>query len=213
MLPTIVPLYGSFVLGIGEDQSLLLGLLLGTAFISSMCFVFLWRYVAVKIGIKRGLMISMTTFIITLIPLMFISDVLGGFIAFFLVGVGLSGSFFFIDVFISVIVDEDELNTGIRREGSYFGIHALIVRLSTVLIYLTISIVFNTVGWTVFSQLGSDEATIIGLRSLMFIFPAIFLGLGIISLSRFPITKEKYIHLKQNIEDLHAKKMEKVQDI
>lgn len=211
MLPTIVPLYGSFVLGIGEGESVLLALLLGVAFISAAGFIFLWGYVSLRTGIKKGLMMSMFIFIITLIPFMFISDIITGFIAFFLVGIGFSGSLFFLDVIMSAIVDYDELNTGIRREGGYFGIHALITRFSTIFIFLTISFVFNSVGWTVFNPLGTTEETIFGLRILMFFFPSVALLVGILSMSRFPITKEKQEQMKRDLEELHDKKKEKVE--
>lgn len=210
MLPTIIPLYGEFVLGIEEGESILLGLLLGVAFISAALFIFLWRYVAVKIGMKNGFMLSMTIFIITLIPLLFISDVISAFISFFFVGLGLSGSFMFIDVIIPTVIDYDELKTGVRREGGYFGINALIIRLSGIFTFLTISLVFNSVGWTVFDPKGTTEQTIFGLRSLMTIFPIIALIIGIISISRFPIDKQKYHEIKIKVEELHKQKKEKI---
>ncbi|GAH15536.1 unnamed protein product, partial [marine sediment metagenome] len=81
----------------------------------------------------------------------------------------------YVDLVLAAVIDEDELTTGIRREGGYYGINALITKLSTILIFLTISIVFTSVGWAVFDPLGTTEQTIFGLRSLMFIFPAIAL--------------------------------------
>ncbi len=188
----------------------MLGLLLGIAFIGVIVFLFLWRYIILKVGMKLGFIISMITFIITLIPFMFISDPMIALIAFFFVGLGMSGSFLFIDVIIPAIVDYDELQTGIRREGSYFGVNALIIRLSTIFIFLTISLVFDSVGWRVFDPLGATEATKIGLRHLIFTFPAIALGLGILTMSLFPITKKKYQQIKNDIKKLHAEKKEKV---
>lgn len=207
MLPTIVPLYGQFVLN--ESNSTILGLLLGVTFISAAIFIFFWRWVVVKVGVKKGLMMSMATFIITLLPFMFISDVITAFIAFFIVGIGLAGDLLYVDLVLATVIDEDELTTGIRREGGYYGINALITKLSTILIFLTISIVFTSVGWAVFDPLGTTEQTIFGLRSLMFIFPAIALCIGIISMSRFPITKEKYEQIKLEADKLHKEKIEK----
>ncbi|MFX0003828.1 MAG: MFS transporter, partial [Candidatus Hermodarchaeota archaeon] len=134
MLPTIVPLYGSFVLYIPEGESYLLGLLLGTTFISAAIFMPLWRFIAIKIGMKRGYMLSFITFITTLLPFMFITTVEIGFIAFFLVGIGLSGALLFADIVLAAIIDQDEITTGIRREGGYYGINALITKLSTILV-------------------------------------------------------------------------------
>jgi GPH family glycoside/pentoside/hexuronide:cation symporter len=210
MLPIITPLYGKFVLGIGEGETYLLGLLLGVTFISAAGFMILWRYIAVKVGMKRGVMISIITFIITLIPFMFISDVSSSFLAFLFVGLGLSGAFYFGDILLSAIIDDDELKIGTRRDGGYFGINALITKLSTIFVIITISFVFNTVGWAVFDPVATENI-IFGLRSLMFIFPAIALIIGFIAISRFPITKEKYEQLKKDIEQLHAQKREKIQ--
>jgi GPH family glycoside/pentoside/hexuronide:cation symporter len=198
------------VLKIGEGETILLGLLLGMAFISAALFMFFWRWLIIKTGIlKKGFMISMTVFIVTLIPLLFISEVIIAFICFFLIGIGMSGSFMFIDLIIPAIIDYDELQTGIRREGGYFGINAFIVRLSTILIFLSISLVFNSVGWKVFDPVGTTEQTIFGLRSLMTLFPIIALIIAIISMSRFPIDKEKYKKLQKDIEVLHIEKKKK----
>lgn len=211
LLPAIVPLYGEFVLGIGEGQSILLGLLLGTSFISAAGFMLFWRWLIVKTGIlKKGFMISMGVFIFTLLPLFFVSNIFIAFICFFLIGIGMSGSFMFIDLIIPAIIDYDELETGIRREGGYFGINAFIVRLSTIFTFLTISLVFNSVGWKVFDPVGTTNQTIIGLRSLISIFPIIALIIALISMSKFPINKQKYNEIKSEIEILHRRKEEKL---
>ncbi|MFW9938835.1 MAG: MFS transporter [Candidatus Thorarchaeota archaeon] len=210
MLPVVVPLYGRFVLQIGEGESFLLGLLLGVAFISAAIFMALWRFIIVRVGMKRGVMISMITFIITLAPFMFINDVLSAFIAFLFAGLGLSGAIFFGDILLSAIIDEDELITGTRREGGYFGINALLTKLSTILVILSINIVFNSVGWAVFDPLGTTFQTIFGLRSLIFIFPACALMIGLVAISWFPITKKKYQTIKEEIEKLHLEKRKKI---
>jgi len=209
MLPMIVPLYGSFVLDIPEGESMLLGLLLGITFISAALFMIFWRYIALKVGMKRGYMLSFTVFIITLIPLMFISTIEIAFVAFFIVGIGLSGSLLFGDIVLAAIIDQDELSTGIRREGGYYGINALITKLSTILVILTVNLVFSSTGWKVFDPTGTLQIEL-GLRSLMVIFPAIALGIGIIAIIKFPITKEKYEQLKKDVEELHKEKQQKI---
>jgi GPH family glycoside/pentoside/hexuronide:cation symporter len=204
MLPTIVPLYAEFVLNV--EDSLLQSLLLGFAFISSMFFVFLWRFVTMKIGLRKGFILSMVGFILVLLPFMFITDFISGLITFLLLGLGLSGSLFFRDPLVSAIADEDELETGVRREGSFYGVNALIIRLSTIFIFLTINLVFQSVGWTVFTPETADANTILGLRMLMFVFPAIALVVGIISMYFFPITKSKFEEIKKKVNELHEQK-------
>ncbi|MFX1496233.1 MAG: MFS transporter [Promethearchaeota archaeon] len=208
MLPTIVPLYAKFVLH--TSDAFLQSILLGLAFISSIIFIFLWRFVTLKIGLKKGFIISMLAFIIVLIPFMFISDFFWGLITYFLVGVGLSGSLFFRDPLVSAIADEDELKTGVRREGSFYGVNALIIRLSTIFIFVTINSVFQSVGWRVFEPSSVGPDTIFGLRMLMFVFPAVALTFGIIMMLFFPITKKKFEVIKQQVNKLHEEKRAKL---
>ncbi|MFX0071006.1 MAG: MFS transporter [Candidatus Hermodarchaeota archaeon] len=208
MLPTITPLYGSFVLGI--DDSFILSLFLATAFISAAIFVFIWKPILRKFGAKKTYLYILATFIITLAPFMFISDMTSAFIAYFCLGIGLSGAMIIRDVSISAIIDEDELNTGTRREASYYGINGFMVKLTNVFVFISIALVFNSVGWAVFDPVGTSEETIFGLRSLMFLFPAFFLLLGFISMLKFPIDKEKYDQLSLEARKLHEVKKEKV---
>jgi GPH family glycoside/pentoside/hexuronide:cation symporter len=214
ILPTITPLYGSFVLNVSEGESLLLGIMLAMTFISAAIFLSLWRYIALKIGMRKGYMLSNGVFILSLIPFMFINDRLLAFIGFFIVGIGLAGALLFADILLAAVIDEDELRTGIRREGGYYGINALVTKLSTIFVVLSISLVFNSTGWAIFDPvLGSNEEVIFGLKSLMFIFPAIALTIGIISIYRFPITKEKYDEIKAKTEALHQEKSNKIKNI
>jgi GPH family glycoside/pentoside/hexuronide:cation symporter len=207
MLTIITPLYGIYVLNI--KSGLILSILLGLAFISAAFFMIVWRVVALKFGAKMGHIIAMTTLLITLIPLMFISEIIGAIITYIIVGIGLAGVLFFRFVTLPVIIDDDELTTGIRREGGYYGINALIIRLTTIAIYITISIVFINVGWAVFEPKAGAN-TILGLRSLMVIFPVIALGIGIVSMLRFPITKQRYEYIKHELTKLHEEKKNKI---
>lgn len=205
MLPTIVPLYGKFVLHI--EDTLLISLLLGLTFISAAIFItILWKPVVKRIGNRKAWMISMSIWILTLLPIMFIDTFILGMIVFFLIGIGLSGSLYIIDLVVSDIIDEDEINTNMRREASYYGVNALFLRMTTVLVFLAISSVFTSVGWAVFEPEYVTPEIIFGLRSLMFIFPAIALGIAILSIYKYPLDGEKLSQLKSELQKIHDKK-------
>lgn len=208
MLVPMTNLYGSYVLNVKE--SLLLSLLLATTFISAAGFVFLWRVIVLKIGAKNSFISALISMAITLFPFMIITNLVFAFIAFFLVGFGLAGILIVRDVAISAIIDEDEISHGTRREGAFYGINSFFVKLTQFLVFLTIGLVFNSVGWAIFNPLGTTQETILGLRSLMFVFPAIALVIGIISMIRFPITKEKYEDITLEAAKLHLSKKEKI---
>jgi GPH family glycoside/pentoside/hexuronide:cation symporter len=208
MLPTLNSLYASFVLGV--DSSLMQSLLLGLTFISAAIFMFLWRFLSVRWGVKKGHIIAMITLIICLIPFMFITTFQQAIFAYLLAGVGLSGVLFFRAVTIATVIDEDELKTGVRREGVYYGSNALITRLSTIAMFASISLVFINIGWAEYNPVGTTSQTILGLRLLFFVFPAIAMCLGILAMSGFPINKAKHQQIKEEINKLHDKKREKI---
>ncbi|MFX1442972.1 MAG: MFS transporter [Promethearchaeota archaeon] len=208
MLPTITALYGSFVLGIKD--SLILSLFLALVFISAAIFVFVWKPIINKLGPKKAFRWVLVAFIITLAPFMFISDMISAFFAYFCLGFGIAGALMIRDVTIGPIIDEDELITGTRREAGYYGINGFCIKLTNVAIFISIALVFNSVGWAIFDPTGTSEETIFGLRSLMFIFPTAFLLIGIISILKFPITKERYDEITQKVKKLHEQKKEKI---
>ncbi|MHA1783145.1 MAG: MFS transporter [Promethearchaeota archaeon] len=209
MIPTILPLYGSFVLKI--DDSLILSLFLAIGFISAAIFIFFWQHVVKKIGIKKAFIATIVILIFNLVPFMFISRAFFAFIFFFLLGIGLAGALFVRDVNISAIIDQDELINGIRREAGFYGINGFIAKLTNVAVFLCIALVFNSVGWAIFDPLGTSEQTIFGLRSLFFIFPAIFLLIGLIAMIKSPLTKEIYNEITEKAKKLHELKRKKIE--
>ena len=211
ILPTVFPLFSSFVLVLKEGESVLVGFLLALTFISAMFYMFIWRFIALKVGVRKGIMISQVIFILTLLPYMWISSFIEALIVALLLGIGLSGSLFYLDILIATVMDEDELITGVRRSGGIYGISTFILRYASIFMILSINLVFNSVGWAVFNPVGATEQIILGLRLLMFLFPTIALAIGILAAIKFPITKERYEEIKQELEKLHAQKREKLQ--
>ncbi len=211
MLPTVFPLYGDFVLGV--QDAFIQSMMLGIGFVAAMIFVFPWRMIIKKLGAKNAFISSLIVFIATLMPFMFISNALGGFITLLIWGFGLAGVLIVRDVTISAIIDEDELNMGIRREAGYYGILGFFVKLTNVVIYITIALVFIGTDWALFDPSTIDTENILGLRSLMFIFPTIFLIFGILSMLFFPINKEKYDKITEEARKLHSEKKERVKSI
>ena len=209
MVPTVIPLYVKFVLG--EKDSLMVSLIMGIVFISAAIFMtILWNPVVRKIGPRKAWIISMIIFLISMVPLMFITEVIHGFIVFFFMGVGFSGSMYIIDLIVADIIDEDEVKTGLRREAGFYGVNALFLRLSTVFVFVCIGLVFANVGWAVYEPENVTPAVIFGLRALMFIFPAIALGIGIIVMYKYPLDGERLRQVKEDLQKLHDEKRSKV---
>ena len=204
MLPVVVPLYGEFILGFADP--FMISLLLGVTFLSAALFMtILWKPLVQKIGPRKSWLISMTIWIISLVPLFFLGPGMevAAFVVFFLMGIGLSGSLYIVDIIIADIVDEDEVKTGVRREGGYYGVNIFFQRFATVFVFLIIGPVFLIADWGEFNPINIPD---LELRSLMFIFPAIALVIAIIAISFYPLDGANLKQIKSRLTELHEKK-------
>lgn len=205
MMATIVPLYGTIVLGV---EPLMVSLLLGITFISSTIFItFLWRPIVLKIGPRKTWMISMAVWIGTLIPLMFIEGLIAGIVCFTLIGMGLAGSLYNIDLIVSDIIDEDEVNLGSRREAGYYGVNALFLRLSTVVVFLAIGPLFLIADWQVYDpNVAPTAEQIFTLRALMALLPIIALLIAIFAMYKYPLDGARLKEVKELQKRVHEEK-------
>ncbi|MHA1715874.1 MAG: MFS transporter, partial [Promethearchaeota archaeon] len=98
----------------------------------------------------------------------------------------LAGALYHVDIIHGDIIDEDELKTGVRRAGSYYGINAFIHRFSTIAVISSIALVFTGAGWAEYEPQGSINV-ILGLKIIIFLFPAISMILALIFLKIYKI--------------------------
>ncbi len=207
----LVPIINTYYLGyiIGITDAFFQMMFLALIFISAIIFMIIWRNIFTKNGAKKAHMRALGAMIIALIPTLFIWEIIGAIFTYILMGFGFAGIMFGRDVVMSAIIDYDENNTGIRREGAYYGVNALIIRLSTVAVAISLAIVFPTVGWATYDPASVTDLTLIGIRILMCIFPSVAIGLALILFRKFPINKEKYAEIKEKLEELHSEKLQK----
>ena len=211
VVTTVVVLYGKFVLGIGEGETIYIALMLVIAFLSAALFMnILWKPVVRKTGNRKAWMISVLIWIISLVPFMFIQDKFQGMIVVFFFGMGMSGPIYIIDLILSDIIDEDEVNTGTRREAGYYGVKAFIYKLSSVLVFLTIGLVFTNVGWAVYEPNRVTPEVIFGLRALMFIFPAIALIISFLTMYKYSLQGERLGKVKEERQKIHNEKRSRI---
>ncbi|GAF97670.1 unnamed protein product, partial [marine sediment metagenome] len=145
LLGTVIPLWGLHVLNVTDTFQT--SLLLGAIFIIGLVSVVLWNFLDVKIGSRKAFAISLVAYFIASIPLLFVEDYTLAMVTIIFTGIGFGGQLYFIYLIIADVIDDDELKTGVRREGSFFGITNFFMRLAMVLSIVTIGMVFTTTGW------------------------------------------------------------------
>ena len=204
LLLTVFPLFAVFILGIGAG-TLMIGVTLMIALLSAAIFQPLQSKIRGKIGTRKGLMLGLGIWIVTLFPLIFLSNnALSRTLAmviFFTIGFGLSAALFHIDLIHGDVIDQDSLKFGVKRAASYYGVNAFIHRFSTILVITTIYIIFSGTGWSSYEPIIADPALRdLGLKALLFIFPAIALVGAIIFFKYYDLHGEKLENMRKELE-------------
>ncbi len=205
VLLTVFPLYAVEVLGISED-AMMIGIILMIALLSAAIFQPVQSKIRSKVGTRKGLMIGLAIWIITLFPLIFLSNnemsSILAMIIFFTIGFGLSAALFHIDLIHGDVIDQDALKFGVRRAASYYGVNAFIHRFSTVLGITTIALIFSGTGWSSYESIVADPAIReLGLKALIFVFPAIALLGAIICFRFYDLHSEKLENMRHQLEE------------
>lgn len=204
LLATLVQIFGRQVLNIDAFNT---SLIMGVMYIVGAVSVVLWRWIDIKLGSKKGYAISIVAYFFGSLPLMFIDAYEIVLLTAALMGLGFGGLLYFIYLIIADIIDEDELKTGVRREGAFFGITNFFMRLSMILSIVTIGFVFVQSDWGVYDPLIDVD---FALRFLFIVIPGIALGISLVCLYFYPFSKSKVEDIKKKLLELHKEKGEKV---
>ncbi len=128
-----------------------------------------------------------------------------------LAGFGLAGPQTLTNVLFAQVADEDELRSGVRREGAFFGVNAMLTKpAQSVALALTPFILEATHFVTRESNQGQiylnqPASALFGIRALMGLIPGTALILGAIILIWFPLRGKYLAKMQQDVLALHAR--------
>ncbi len=204
LLLSVFPLYAVYVLGRTED-AFLIGVTLMLALLSAAALMPVQMRIRKKFGTRKGLMIGLGIWIVTLFPLTLLSNNeisrTLSFLVFISIGFGLSAALFFVDLIHGDVIDQDALKFGVRRASSYYGVNAFIHRFSMILGITTIYIVFSGTGWSSYEPVVNNPVLLdLGIKSLMFLFPSIALIGSILFFKFYDLHGEKLEKMRQELE-------------
>ncbi len=129
-----------------------------------------------------------------------------------LAGIGVSAAYILPDSILPDVIEWDELRTGRRQEGIYYGIRTLIRKLTGALV---IFITLQVLGWSGYQsppddviQFTQPDSALFMIRLMVSFLGAIIL-LGTILLAwSYPLTREKYERIQKLLARRKNKKME-----
>jgi len=208
ILPTIIPLQATYILQIADDNGILIGVLLLAGFLVGGLSMPLWTKIRQKKGARFTGLVIFVIWALSLIIYVQAMDFVSALIAMLFVGFGLGGSIYFYDQTIAEIIDEDEVKIGTRRAGAYYGVISFFIRLSGIINFLVIGIIFSGTEWSSYTP-NPGVDVIAGIKLLLGVYPVIVLVIGFIGLWLYPI-KGKYLdEMQVKLAELHAQKVQK----
>jgi len=135
-----------------------------------------------------------------------------GFLA---VGFGMSGMQTITYLLLGQVIDEDEVRTGVRREGAFFGANALITKpaqsiaLSLTAIILTASDFVTRESNNNQIFLDQPASALFGIRAVVGLIPGIALLIGAVILFWYPLKGKYLLEVKTKILEMHVEKHER----
>jgi len=200
-LPAAIPLFSKYVLGISDAQMTPIFL---AVFGSAIVFFFVWNAVVPKVGPRTAFRWGLVLFALALSPFLFIDTYTAILISAPFLGIGLAALMMIIDILISDIVDEDQVRTGTRREGMYFGVHGFVIRFNIALQGLIFGAVLTWGGYVPGAV--QTEQALLSIRLLMTAVPWVALALSFVAITLYPLHGERLARVKEQVARLQAGK-------
>jgi GPH family glycoside/pentoside/hexuronide:cation symporter len=127
-------------------------------------------------------------------------------------GFGLSGPQTLTNVLFAQVADEDELRSGVRREGAFFGVNALLTKPAQSVALALIPLVLEATQFVTRESQGGQiyldqpASAILGIKALVGLIPGAALILGAIILIWFPLRGEYLRRVQEEVLALHGQK-------
>jgi GPH family glycoside/pentoside/hexuronide:cation symporter len=200
-LTTGVLFYVKYSLNAGESFG---SVILGVAFIVSAATLEIWRrLVANRFEARTTLMIANAVMAISVIPLGFAPNTITAAIAAAGLGLGLAGLILLGDVIVADVIDEDEVKTGQRREGMYFGMSKFIMKLSGSIVALWFGWIAPAYGYDSALEVQPDTVAA-GFRIFMTVPVIVSSILAILTLFFYPLYGKQLQAVKDTLAARHS---------
>ena len=169
-----------------------------------------------RFGVVRALQILLVIAALGLIAITFAPPNLI-LICIALAGFGLSGPQTLSNILFAQVADEDEVRSGVRREGAFFGVNALLTKpAQSVALVLIAQILAASQFVTRESNQGlifldQSESAIFGIKLLVGLIPGVAMLLGAIILQWYPLKGAYLDEVKTRVLEMHAQKQAQLQ--
>lgn len=165
-----------------------------------------------RLGVSRSVQVYLLIGAVGLIGLTFVPPNWLIYVCLSLAGIGFGGTQILNNICVGQIADEDELRTGSRREGAFFGANALVTKPAQSLAISLTSWILEASGFITRDQnlgqiyLDQSSSALFGIRAIVGLLPGVAMLIGIVVLVFYPL-KGKYLEsVNARVKALHVEK-------
>jgi GPH family glycoside/pentoside/hexuronide:cation symporter len=190
-----------------------LSIMMGIQMLAYFPFFLFWRMICNRYGTKVTLAVSTVAFCVCTLPaILWGQGILGACIMGLMAGITMGGLTLARALMWADVVDDDEIKTGVRREGMYSGVAAPIGQIDPIVLGLGSAFVLTSIGF-VSGAKGQPPSVGPGIRIAMVAFPATFTAIMLIFLYFYPLTKKRVDEMGKVIEKMHMEKAKKLEEM
>jgi len=196
-LSALSPFLVTYMFGGGiADMTLLSAPLI----LSTAAFYPLWRKICIRVGTKRAYIIATSLSVSFLLPLFLLAgSILTAAVIMIFYGFANSGVTLVRDITIADVIDEDELRTGLRREGVYLGSRTFVDRFALALTGASTAIIFNITGFV--SGADQPSSTITNMRFASALILVVALIGFLMSIKHYPLGAARVAEIKEMLKE------------
>ena len=173
-----------FIKNVMEEEARIQMYIWGGMILGMFLFLPLWNKFYKRFDVANTLMVGFLIMGISVIPIIFVSDLIGVIVVFFLVGVGLGGFWIAYLPFFGDVMDEISLSSGRRNTGVYMGIRTFFSRFIIIIQTVVFIGIHNLTGF-IPDQVAQSPEAVFGIRIHAAIIPFIAVLVGCFILWKF----------------------------
>jgi GPH family glycoside/pentoside/hexuronide:cation symporter len=194
------PFYVKYGLG---QQDVADTAVLGAIFAAALPALAGWSWVVRRTSPRTALLWSTAAYALASLAYLVPSSLPGAVVVGLGLGVGVAGILQLLEVALSQIIDDDQRRTGLRREGTYYGVNGFIVKGSVIVQAVVVAAVLTASGYD--AALPVEPSSVVtGVRMLMAVFPAIGAALAFVCFWFYPLRQRDVptsLHSDESMED------------
>lgn len=175
LIPAVLPFYAKYVLHINHG---LLSLVLASIFVVALLTVLPWTRWIRYHGSHRAILWAIGFLAIGVMPFIWAKSLLWVLPGTTLIGIGLAGFLSLADVLLAEVIDLDASQSGVRREGLFYGINGFVLRLGVSIQALLLYVVLHFSGYQANRQGIAPPLVGLGFRGLVGVIPLLLLLLA-----------------------------------